>query len=141
MKKQGRIISATVLMIFLITQVTWSFNSCPTCFSRSLPTFTNTDPIQSCCGSQKKSKPAACSSCGGECRCSSLETYDDIEGVVSVVFSMKTVDVESHYMTTYAQNLAKLLKPDQVSAIIDDSPPPQMPLALYLFFKTDILRN
>lgn len=138
---KSRILSSTILVIFLITQVTWSFNNCPTCLSRSLPTFEQTSSAHSCCGVQKESTATSCSSCSGECRCSSLETYDDIEGVASAVFSVDTQNYEIEYTLPFVQCLSELLKLNTNQITIADSPPPQNPLTFFLIFKTNVLLN
>lgn len=143
MRIKGKVLPAAILLIFMITQVTWSFNNCPTCFSRSLPNFTSSvsKSNQSCCGSKQESRPSSCSSCSGECRCSSLETLDNVDGVLSLLYSLENLNSEIQVIFPVIAAFTALFPDSFSECMIGTSPPPQLPVSCYLFYKTDILRN
>lgn len=135
-QKQGFV----TLVIFLMTQMTWSFNNCPSCLERSLSFVYNKTTIEnngSCCAAKKAETPPACSTCKDDCRCSSLETFDDVEAVVGTVINLEVEENEQLYTASFSA-LFPMFYNANLKSKIENSPP--LPHSGYLYFPSNVLR-
>lgn len=133
----------TFLLLFAIcvSQFLWAHNYCMNCVLGSSTTIEQTTQRhQSCCSSRSKvqTKQNKCTSCGDNCKCSSLETEDKLNhSLVSFDFSL-TVDYISQFIIPISIT-AKSLFTEKVypKRYFNDSAPP--PLLHSVLSKTILL--
>lgn len=130
-----------VLVIFLITQTTWSFNNCSNCLSKAFNNVSRSEIPTSCCKAPVVPEKDECNSCEDECRCSSLRTYDDLEAYVSSSVRL-TGNVNEQETGVYKTSPYTVhIKADSYLALIRYFEPPPLSKVGISFYKTDILRN
>lgn len=143
MKRAKSIQGLVLLVIFTITQLTWAVNSCPTCFARSFNLEQKVSESSSSCCSTKEvpQKERECNTCQDNCRCSSLDTFDDVEAIVASFVTVKAPTELNRMIFTFAipTNQQFTLFTSALNTRPNWMPPPQY-YSGGSHFRTDIIR-
>lgn len=122
----------TFLLLFAIcaSQVLWSHNYCMSCALGSSAAITqNTTEHKSCCSSRVKTqtKQKKCTSCGDNCKCSSLETDDKLNhSLVSFEFSITVDYLELYTIPATVSDVSRHSEQAYTKDYITDSAPPPL---------------